>query len=56
MEYVKACRHSYSDEQGKVEFTGTPKEVFRHEKRLHEIGLGVPKVVTPMNELEKQRL
>ena len=40
--------------RGKVEFTGTPKEVFRHEKRLHEIGLGVPKVVTLMNELRSR--
>lgn len=37
--------------RGKVEFVGTPKEIFRHEQRLNEIGLGVPKVVTLMNEL-----
>lgn len=37
--------------RGKVEFVGTPKEIFRHENRLNEIGLGVPKVVTLMNAL-----
>ncbi|MGL5256419.1 MAG: energy-coupling factor transporter ATPase [Proteocatella sp.] len=37
--------------RGKVEFIGSPKEIFRHEQRLNEIGLGVPKVVTLMNEL-----
>lgn len=37
--------------RGKVEFVGTPKEIFRHEERLNQIGLGVPKVVTLMNEL-----
>ncbi|WP_028828902.1 energy-coupling factor transporter ATPase [Proteocatella sphenisci] len=40
--------------RGKIELTGTPKEVFRHEKRLDEIGLGVPKVVTLMNELRSR--
>lgn len=40
--------------QGKIELIGTPKEVFRHEKRLVEIGLGVPKVVTLMNTLRER--
>lgn len=40
--------------RGKVEFVGTPKEIFRHEQRLNEIGLGVPKVVTLMNELREK--
>lgn len=39
---------------GKIEFTGTPKEVFRHEERLIEIGLGVPKVVTLMKKLREK--
>ena len=39
---------------GKIEFTGTPQEIFRHETRLVEIGLGVPKVVTLMNELRNR--
>lgn len=38
--------------RGKIEFVGTPKEVFRHEDRLNQIGLGVPKVVTLMNALK----
>ena len=36
---------------GTIELTGPPKEVFRHEKRLAEIGLGVPKIVTLLNIL-----
>lgn len=40
--------------RGKVEFVGTPKEIFRHEERLNQIGLGVPKVVTLMNELRSK--
>lgn len=40
--------------QGQIELTGTPKEVFRHEERLHEIGLGVPKVVSLMNQLRER--
>lgn len=39
---------------GKIEFTGTPKEVFRYEDRLIEIGLGVPKVVTLMKKLREK--
>lgn len=39
---------------GKVELIGTPKEVFRHEERLIEIGLGVPKVVTLMKKLREK--
>lgn len=37
--------------RGKIEFVGSPKEVFRNEQKLNQIGLGVPKVVTLMNEL-----
>lgn len=40
--------------QGGIELIGTPKEVFRHEKRLLEIGLGVPKIVTLMNILREK--
>ncbi|MDO5062858.1 MAG: energy-coupling factor transporter ATPase [Peptostreptococcaceae bacterium] len=40
--------------QGGIELVGTPKEVFRHEKRLLEIGLGVPKIVTLMNILREK--
>lgn len=40
--------------RGKVEFVGTPKEIFRHEERLNQIGLGVPKVVTLMNALREK--
>ena len=36
---------------GTIELTGPPKEIFRHEKRLAEIGLGVPKIVTLLNIL-----
>jgi len=31
--------------KGAVEYSGTPREIFRYGKRLTEIGLGVPKVV-----------
>ncbi len=37
--------------KGTIELTGTPREIFRHEKRLHEIGLGVPKIVSLLNDL-----
>ncbi|MDO5095536.1 MAG: energy-coupling factor transporter ATPase [Peptostreptococcaceae bacterium] len=37
--------------KGTIDLVGTPQEIFRHEKRLIEIGLGVPKVVTLMNIL-----
>lgn len=37
--------------KGKVELTGTPREIFKHEQRLHEIGLGVPKIVSLLNIL-----
>lgn len=37
--------------RGEVELTGTPREVFLQEKRLEEIGLGVPKIVSLLNEL-----
>ena len=37
--------------KGTIDLVGTPREIFRHEKRLTEIGLGVPKVVTLMNIL-----
>lgn len=40
--------------RGKIQLQGTPKEVFRHEDTLVKIGLGVPKVVTLMNELRKK--
>ncbi len=39
---------------GKIDLAGTPQEVFRHEERLLEIGLGVPKVVTLMNVLRQR--
>lgn len=31
--------------RGQIELSGIPSEIFAHEKRLREIGLGVPKVV-----------
>lgn len=40
--------------KGTIDLVGTPKEVFRHEQRLVEIGLGVPKVVTLMNNLREK--
>lgn len=40
--------------KGRIEFVGTPVEVFKNEKRLIEIGLGVPKVVTLMNLLREK--
>lgn len=40
--------------EGKIDLIGTPKEVFRNEKRLLEIGLGVPKVVTLLNKLREK--
>lgn len=38
--------------RGTIEFQGKPGEIFRHEKRLKEIGLGVPKVVELINALK----
>lgn len=40
--------------RGTVALFGTPKEVFRHQTALREMGLGVPKIVELMTEL-KQR-
>lgn len=37
--------------RGSVEFDGTPREIFCHQKRMEEIGLGVPKVVELANAL-----
>lgn len=42
--------------RGAVEFQGTPKEIFRFEERLKEIGLGVPKVVELINALREKGL
>ena len=38
---------------GRVEFDGTPQEVFSHDERLREIGLSVPKPLELANELRK---
>ena len=38
---------------GRVEFDGTPQEVFSHDERLREIGLSVPKPPELANELRK---
>lgn len=40
--------------KGTIELVGTPREVFRHEKRLKEIGLGVPKIVTLLDMLREK--
>lgn len=40
--------------RGQIEFQGEPKEIFQHEKRLKEIGLGIPKVVELMNTLREK--
>lgn len=40
--------------RGNMEFFGTPSYVFKHSKRLEEIGLSVPQISSLMNEL-KQR-
>lgn len=40
--------------RGKVEFDGLPEEVFAHQTRLQEIGLGVPKVVELSNLLRER--
>lgn len=40
--------------QGKIAMDGTPREIFRHEKELKEIGLGVPQVTTFMNALKER--
>lgn len=42
--------------RGKIEFSGSPREIFRHEERLREIGLGVPKVVELMKALRERGL
>ena len=39
---------------GRIDLVGTPKEVFRHEERLLQIGLGVPRVVSLMNMLRQR--
>ena len=38
---------------GRVEFDGTPQEVFSHDEHLREIGLSVPKPLELANELRK---
>ena len=40
--------------RGKVEFFDTPKEVFKHEERLKQIGLDVPKVLDLSKKLREQ--
>ncbi|EJU21110.1 cobalt ABC transporter, ATP-binding protein [Peptoanaerobacter stomatis] len=40
--------------RGKVEFFDTPKEVFKHEERLKQIGLDVPKVLDLAKKLREQ--
>ena len=40
--------------KGTIELTGTPREVFKHEHRLHEMGLGVPKIVSMLNILREK--
>ncbi|EHL19058.1 cobalt import ATP-binding protein CbiO 2 [Peptoanaerobacter stomatis] len=42
--------------RGKVEFFDTPKEVFKHEERLKQIGLDVPKVLDLAKKIERARL
>jgi len=38
--------------EGKIEYTGTPKEVFAYSKELEEIGLGAPQVSYLVKELK----
>lgn len=40
--------------KGTIELTGTPREIFKHERRLHEMGLGVPKIVSMLNILREK--
>ena len=40
--------------RGKAEIMGTPREVFRHEERLKEIGLGVPSVLELVKKLREK--
>ena len=38
-------------ENGEIAMSGTPREIFRHADRLHEMGLGVPKAAMLANRL-----
>ncbi len=40
--------------RGSIALVGTPKEIFKEEKKLVEIGLGVPKIVSLMNILREK--
>lgn len=40
--------------KGKIDLIGSPREVFKHEARLKEIGLGVPKIVSLLNVLREK--
>lgn len=40
--------------KGNVEIAGTPREVFKYESRLKEIGLGVPSVLELVNRLRER--
>ena len=40
--------------RGQIEFVGSPREIFKHETRLKEIGLGVPKVVELVKALREK--
>ena len=40
--------------KGQIEFMGSPREIFKHEARLKEIGLGVPKVVELVKALREK--
>lgn len=37
--------------RGQIEFQGHPKEIFQHEQKLRDIGLGIPKVAELVNAL-----
>ncbi len=39
--------------EGRVEMTGTPAEVFQHYERLHEIGLSVPQMTVLFHRLKE---
>ena len=43
-------------DQGRVEFDGTPREVFSNEKRLKELGLGIPQVSQILSRLKDRGL
>ena len=43
-------------DQGRVEFDGTPREVFSNEERLKELGLGIPQVSQILSRLKDRGL